>query len=160
MFSLKIESNAESVFDSIIRSLQRVEDNAQENLRRAAVDSLAIIAHRIQQQGENAEGSRLRTKAIVRNGAYSKAWAKKRLERGEQIGYMDFSHNGDLFRAWQVTSTSKTEASVGFINNKQADIATGLEEQQGEKVFVLSTSEQDFVLEGWIPRIEDDLQLR
>lgn len=155
-----IESNAENVFFNLRRSILLVDDNMEENLRKAAVDSVAIIADRVQQRGYSSSGSRLVTKARIKQGAYSKAHAQRRAERGLQTGHVDLTFEGDLMRNWDVLASSPTEAVVGFRSPEQAAIATYLEDEYGEEIFNLSNSEQDFVVDGLTERVLDDLRSR
>ncbi len=156
--SFKIESNAESVYLSLLKSVQLADDSLEEILRLAASDSVVMVAHRVQQSGLSANGSRLTTKATLRMGAYSKAHAKRRAERGLQIGMVDLTMDGTLFKAWDVLSTSPAEAVAGFSDSEQADIATYLEEYYDEPIFSLSDSEQDRVSQGMMDTVIDKLK--
>ena len=153
----RIESNAESVFLNIRQSILDAENGLEENLRLGAVDSVAIIARRVQQQGEGANGSRLETKARLRAGSYSVGYAKRRAERGRQVEHVDLTLSGDLFRSWQVLDSDARQATVGFLDDSQAEKAAKLEEYYGEDIFNLSDSEQGRVADGIADRLMDEL---
>lgn len=153
----RVEGNMESMFVNFLSDIDLTETNLEETLRHGAVDSIAIISHRIQQQGESAEGNRIQTKALLRSGAYSKAYAKRRAEKGRQIQQVDMTNSGDLMRNFQVLSVSPRLVTAGFLNNKQADIADHQEAYYGEDIWALSNSEQQFVADGMAYRVIDDL---
>lgn len=153
----RIESNAEAVFLKLLGTVEGAERGLENNLRIGAMDSLAIIARRVQQRGEGADGSRLTTEARARIGAYSAGYAKRREARGRQTGHVDLTLSGDLFRSWQLLDSSPKEASVGFVSDEQADKAGKLEEYYDEDIFTLSGSEQDSVVDGIAERFMDEL---
>lgn len=135
------------------------EDSTGENLRRGAVEAVAIIADRVQHRGEGSDGQRLVTKSSKRLGAYEKSYALQRIKAGRQTAIMDLTKDGDLFRSWNVLTNEPTMATAGFMSNKEADIAEYIEDYHGP-IFNLSSSEQDFVVEGITERLLDDLSQR
>jgi hypothetical protein len=156
MFSY--DSNAEEVFNRLLTVTRKAEAGLGTNLKIAAHDALALIANRVQQGGQNANGARMVTKSRLRSGAYSKRYSERRSARGRQTNIMDLTMDGDLFRAWQVLDMQPKEVTVGFISDEQAQKAEGLEAQQGP-IFQLSTSEQDKVISGVVDRLIEDITL-
>ena len=154
---VKIEFEGGEVFENLKQAFRNVDANMEENLRKAGVEVVAIIADRVQQHGEGTDG-RLATKAAKRTGAYQQAYALRRAKMGRQTTYVDLTLHGDMFREWDVLSTSPTEVVVGFRSSRQAQIAQGLEEEYNEPIFNTKQSEQDFVTEGLTDRILDDLK--
>ncbi|UHG93229.1 hypothetical protein [Spirosoma oryzicola] len=140
----------------LLRDVQLADRNLSINLRRAGIDSAALIVYRIQIKGEGSENQRLLSKAKLRVGAYSKGWAKDRTSRGRQIDHVDFTDKGDLMRSFVVLEVTDKLVTVGFLNDEQADKAEYLEAYFGE-AFYLSPDEQEQVLTALANSILDDI---
>lgn len=158
-FMFNLTSNAESILVNLQRDLVFADDQLEQNLRLAAVNAVALVSNRIQQTGTNSSGQRLQTKALLRNGAYSKSAAKHRSERGRRIDQMDWTDTGDMMRSFQVLAVSPRLATAGFLNDEEADKAGYLEAYFGD-TFYLSDSEQATVGEGLLETILDDMNGR
>lgn len=154
----RIQTNAEQVLLELMEDVRRVETNMYSHLRAAALDATVLVAHRVQQQGKNAEGSRMRTRSVLKNGAYSQGHAKRRSERGRQTEHVDLTLEGDLMRNWGPIDITDTSATVGFTDNRQADKAEYLEAYYGP-IFELSSDEQEQVAGGLEDNILKDLKV-
>lgn len=153
----RISSDLETVALRLQRGIQLAETSLEINLRRAGLDAVAVITFRIQQQGVGSDGKTLRTKSAKRTGEYSKAYAKKRTERGRQVARVDFTMNGDLMRSFTVLAISPTLVTVGFHDDRQADIAGYLEAYFGD-AFTASEGEINVIIDGLVDRLLDDLE--
>ena len=155
----QLTSNAESVFLNLRKDLLFAESNLEDNLRRAAVDAVALVSNRIQQTGTGSDGQRLQTRALLRSGAYSKQHAKRRSERGRRTDQMDWTDTGDLMRSFNVIEVTPRLVTAGFLSDEQADKAEYLEAYFGD-AFYLSDSEQGIVANGLVETLLDDLNGR
>ncbi|ARK13035.1 hypothetical protein A6C57_23350 [Fibrella sp. ES10-3-2-2] len=151
----KIESNAESVLLRLMSRITGAEADLQENLSEAAHDGLALIAHRIQQDGKGQNGQVLRTKASKRLGSYSAYYGKKRSAAGRQVDKVDATNTGSMFGDWQVLSSEPRKATGGFTTPESADKAEYLEAYYGP-MFGLSEQERAAVTDG----IEERLHIK
>lgn len=156
---IRVNSNADDVFEQLRQLTQRVENNMPIYVKRMAIDLTVLIAHRIQMRGQNADGGRLQTRARLRQGAYSQAYAKRRSARGRQIEQVDLTMNGDLMRSWNPIAVGHDSATVGFLDDRQADIAQYIEAYYGP-VFSPSTQEEQQAIDAVIEEILDDLMMR
>ncbi|NID09400.1 hypothetical protein [Fibrivirga algicola] len=153
----KIETNAERVLQRLMATISGAENDLQENLAEAAHDALALIAHRIQQNGKGQNGQALRTKSAKRLGAYSRGYGKKRTERGRQTDRVDFTNSGDMFNEWKVLSSEPRQATGGFATQEAADRAEYLEAYFGPS-FGPSNDEREAVTDGFKDRLHVKLK--
>lgn len=153
----KITSDLETVALRMQRGIQLAETSMELNLRRAGLDASVAITFRIQQQGVGSKNQQLRTKSAKRTGDYSKAYAKKRTERGRQVARVDFTMDGDLLRSFTVLTISPALVTVGFHDDRQADIAGYLEAYFGE-AFYATDEEINAIIDGLVDRLLDDLE--
>ena len=153
--SYKFESNAKSVIGELKDKLSNLID--EKVMRTAALTTTAIIINRVQQKGQNADGSQRKSKSAKTTGAYSSGYAKRRRKRGRQIAIVDLTDTGTTLRAFNVLETSPTSAAVGFTSETAAQIAEYNEAYYG-KIFELSDAEQNKVIDGAIEEITRKLQ--
>jgi hypothetical protein len=114
----------------------------EKDLRKIALNTIAVISERVQNQGKKTDNTRIRTKAEKKTGAYSKYYGKKR-QKKYQTSIIDLTVTGDLFRGLTAAPLNKNEWVVGF-NDKQGEKADGLEEYFGT-IFQLSDKEIQLV---------------
>jgi hypothetical protein len=113
-------------------------------LRKAAFDSLDMVASRVQQQGNDANDSKMESKSDKKFGAYSEPYGKVRKRKGFQTSIIDFTFTGDLWEGWRVFPLSKKSIGVGFFG-QEVEKARWLEKMFGE-VFVLTKEEEADIL--------------
>jgi len=155
----KLDTDADDVFSRLERQTLETHRSLGDELRETAVDALALIQFRIQQKGQNASGVQMRTKALLRSGSYSKAHAKRRSERGRQTDQIDFTLDGDLFNSWNVIYAGDDVVTAGFLDDRQADIASYLEDYFGD-AWYLSNDEYDIVMGNFFGRFSNSLRGR
>jgi hypothetical protein len=116
----------------------------EKDLRKIALNTIAVISERVQNKGKKTDNTRIRTKAEKKTGAYSKYYGKKRKKEGYQTSIIDLTVTGDLIsRGLTAAPLSKNEWVVGF-NDKQGVKADGLEDYFGT-IFQLSDNEIQLV---------------
>lgn len=152
---IKIESNLAEVAFRLQGNIRKVEGNLSRYILEVAADGMALVSHRIQQQGRNTRGDVMRTKSPRSIQAYSKAAALMRRKRGRQTSHIDFTMEGDLMRNYNIISSSAKEAVVGFLDRGMAEIAGYLEAYFGP-AFYLSDSEKKFLLDKFRQKVMSD----
>jgi len=156
--SFRIESNMNQVLQSLIIKLDDgFPIETEKALRLAGNDALAMVQDRVQQRGEGVSG-RIQSKSSTKYGAYSKYYGKYRDAKGRQTGFIDFTFNGDLWRAWQIINSTPTMVEIGFNQSEQSDKAEYLEAYFGT-VFALNTDEEQKVLSTFESEFENELRL-
>ena len=113
-------------------------------LRKVAFDSLDMVASRVQQQGENANGTKMETKSATKFGAYSEPFGQLRKSKGFQTSIIDFTFTGDLWEGWRVFPLSQKSIGVGFFG-QEIEKARKLEKMFGN-VFILTKEEESDIL--------------
>ena len=141
---MKVESNLSEVILRRIDILEGMEIHTEQALRMGADNALALVQTRIQQEGLGINGQ-LTSKAKSKFGAYSRGWGYTRNKRGFQTGIIDYTFDGDLWRAWQILSVGDKEALIGFTDSQISKISGYLEEMHG-KAFGLNEQEKEIVL--------------
>lgn len=152
---IKIESNLAEVAFRLQGNIQKVEANLSRYILEIAADGMALVSHRIQQQGRNTRGDVMRTKSPRSIQAYSKVAALMRRKRGRQTDHIDFTMEGDLMRNYNIISSTAKEAVVGFLDRGMAEIAGYLEAYFGP-AFYLSDSEKKFLLDKFRQKVMSD----
>ena len=142
---MRIESNLRGVVLGLIEELQGDDVQKEQVLRTAGHDVLAMVQTRVQQNGMGVDG-RLNTKSGKRNGSYSYYYGEKRQKAGRQNAIVDLTFDGDLWRSWQVVRSSSKEVEIGFIDERQGDIASYNEAYFGS-IFGLTDDEQNNVID-------------
>ena len=153
----KIQSNLAEVAYKLQVNIRKVEANMSRYILEVATDGMALVSHRIQQQGRNTRGDVMHTKSPRSIQAYSKAAALMRRKKGRQTGHIDFTMEGDLMRNYNIISSGAKEAVVGFLDRGMAEIAGYLEAYFGP-AFYLSESEQRFLLGKLRDKVLNDLR--
>jgi hypothetical protein len=120
-------------------------------LRSAALDTVAIISHRVQQEGKNATGELMKTKSKTSFGAYSKAYGKKRTSKGLQTNIVDLTNSGDTQGDF-IFAQEENGYAVGFRGQKASQIAEYNEAYYG-KTYDLSEDE----LKGIVQTIDKNV---
>lgn len=144
---MRIESNLSEKVLRITGLLQNQDVPTEKALRMAADDALALVQTRIQQQGQGVSG-KLTSKAATRFGAYSRYWGRTRDMKGRQTGWIDWTFDGNLFRAWQVLKSDGKEALIGFNDPAMSDLSGWLEDMHG-KAFALTDQEAQLVTKSF-----------
>lgn len=117
------------------------EKEIEKQLRTIALNTVAMLKNRIQNDGEKTDGSKIKTKAKKKTGAYSQVYGKKRQKSGYQTQIIDLTVTGDLMdRGLTAAPTGVNEWSVGFTNDIEGDKADYLEQYFGT-IFHLSEEE-------------------
>lgn len=126
--------------------IQLPQVDAEKDLRKIALNTIALLKNRIQQKGLKTDQSPIKTKAKEKTGAYSKYYGRKRQKKGYQTQKIDLTVTGDLIdRGLIAAPLNPNEWVVGF-NSKQGKKADGLEEYFGT-IFQLSNEEIKAVTE-------------
>lgn len=154
---MRIESNLSEKIVKIVGILNNDTVAQEKALRVAALDAVALVQSRIQQDGKGVNGQ-LSSKAKTRFGAYSSTWGKTRSMMGRQTGFIDWTFDGNLFRAWQLLSISGYEALIGFNDSTKAELAEWLEAKHGQ-AFALTDAEQSIVAQSFIDTYRKESEL-
>lgn len=152
----RIQTNLAETALRLQGNIRKAESNLSRYVLEVAADGMALVAHRIQQQGQNTAGQVMHTKSPRAIQAYSKAAALLRRKKGRQTGHIDFTLEGDLMRNYNIISSSANEAVVGFLDRGMAEIAGYLESYFGP-AFYLSDAEQRFLLNKLKEKVLRDL---
>lgn len=134
----------------LIKSMKFAESqllDADKVLRQAAFDTVALISERVQREGKNSAGEKMKTSSKPAFGAYSYEYGKynRQNKKGFQVNIMDMTYSGDMLGDFIAVPSGKTEYHVGFRGEDTAQIAEWNEERVG-KIFDMSQDEEDFIL--------------
>lgn len=131
-----------------------IQDN-RSSIQEAGFNSvIAQHKNRIFLEGKSSNGSPIIAKAKQpREGVYSKSHGRKRRKRQKRTDKIYLFFEGDLFRSIQV-GKSGDEVVLGFVDDKNADIASSHEQYRGQEIFKLSNSEISIMQEGAIAEIQ------
>lgn len=153
-----IHSNLSQVCIQLKARIEKAERNISNNLIEAAADGMVAVAHRIQQEGKNSDGTVMRTKSPRSIGAYSRAYAQyTRLKKGRQTERVDFTMEGDLMRNYNIIRSEAREVVVGFLDLGMAEIAGYLEAYFGG-AWYLSREEQKLIADKLTRQFQQDLR--
>lgn len=121
--------------------------DADKVIRQAAFDSVALISDRIQRDGKNTAGEKMKTKSKTPFGAYSYEYGKynRQNKRGLQVNIVDLTLTGDMMGDFIAAPSGKTEYVVGFREGNSIEKAKYNEERFGI-IFDLSKDEEYFIL--------------
>lgn len=166
---IRISTNIEDVFNGLEADIQKF-INSDKLLRTVALDAVAMISHRVQQQGKKTDGTLISsnknhiaahrdfkankifskrkksTNRVILKTPYSEGYAKERITEGRQIGYIDLTMTGDTLGDFIAEPSGKSEYSVGFRGQKSSDVAGYLEDYFGP-IFTPSENEVEFLSE-------------
>ena len=161
MYSLSYESNFSDVVQVLLDDLNKLEAELPQILTGAALDHVAVVKQRIQNQGMGSSGQSLTTRAAKRLGAYSKAYGRSRQKYGRQTQKVDFTMNGELMRDFQVMPAQQLGSSViveaGFTDAAKVEIAKGLEGYYG-KAFYPTIQERRVIVQGVVEAIQQRIR--
>lgn len=150
---MRIESEISSRVLRIKADAERIGyEGTEKVLRITALDAVAQIIHRIQQLGRGARGG-LISGAVKKIGAYSARHGKARQAKGRQTGYIDLTFDGNLINNFNLIGSDGHQATIGFTDERQSEIAGYLEAYFGE-IFALSEQEQDFAIQTFNEEID------
>jgi len=114
--------------------------DANKVLRQAVIVVVPEMKRRIQNDGKNSNGIKMRTKSIQKFGAYSKSWGKRRNKKGFQTGIIDLTYTGAMMNSMKAGPTGPNSYGVGFLGSEEFDKAFYNEERFGT-IFDLSKYE-------------------
>jgi hypothetical protein len=158
---MKIESNTDAVIKKLIGKLGVLSEK-EKILKEAMFDASALITGRVQQEGLNAKGEKMKSssKKKGRVGSYSKEYGEFRVRKGFQVDHIDLTYSGDLINSFSVQPIIGGYG-IGFRggNGKITydDLATYNEDRFG-KVFKLTTEEAEFIKGKIIKQIKNALK--
>lgn len=127
-----------------LRKLKKLSD-INRSLRVVALESQDMVATRVQQQGQNSAGAKMRTRSAEAYGAYSEPYGKRRAKRGFQTAHIDLTFEGSLWSAWRVFPINNKVIEVTFFG-QEIEKAEWLEDMFGE-VFSLTDEEEADIIE-------------
>lgn len=145
---MRIESNLQDVIQDLIIKIDNLGDS-DKVLRQAAFDADALISDRIQQDGLKANETPIQS-------FYSVGYAKKRSKGGLQSRFVDLTFSGDMMGDF-VPAPIINGWVIGFRSQKNADKAE-FNEQRFGKIFELSNSEKEIIIQGINETISDILR--
>lgn len=151
----KIESDFAKFQTDHLKKLAQL-GQADKVLREAALDTVVIISHRVQQEGKKTDGSQIKSKAKKKYGAYSYAYGKKRNREGLQTSIIDETYTGDTMGDLIPVPNGETSYIVGFRGKKASDIAE-FNEQRFGKIFHLSKGELNFIKDKITKKVNEIL---
>ncbi len=143
---MRVETNFKLVEKALLKKLANLSD-ADKILRTAMFDATALIVNRVQQDGENAEGQKMVSKAKIKKGAYSEKYSEFRTRKGRETDHIDLTFTGDMINSFLPEPINKGYG-IGFRggNGKLSyDTLVSYNELRFGLVFVLSDSEKTFI---------------
>lgn len=140
---ITIITNMDQVTKATLAQLDSLLD-ADKVTRQAALDSVAIISSRVQNDGLKTDGSPIQS-------SYSDGYAKRRGKKGLQTEFVDLTFMGDMMDSL-LPFQNNGDWVVGFNSSKQAQKAEWNEIRFG-KVFDLSGNEIEVIKKGIEERV-------
>lgn len=140
---MSIQSNAQEIFARNLRTIEELK-NGDKILRAAALNTVAAISFRVQQQGQNTDGEVMHTSSSKTFKAYSYYYGKKRDRLGFQTDHIDLTVTGALMDGLSVMPDGTGGYVVGFTSETSSQKAEYNEERFGT-IFHLSTKEADTI---------------
>lgn len=140
---ITIISNIDQVTQNLVLKLDSLLD-ADKVTRQAALDAVAIISNRVQNDGLKTDGSPIQS-------SYSDGYGKRRSKKGLQTEFVDLTFTGDMMDSL-LPFQNNGDWVVGFNSAKQAQKAEWNEIRFG-KVFDLSGNEIDTIQKGINERV-------
>lgn len=148
---MRLSTNINEVIDRETAMFQQLIDS-DKLLREVAISAVAYMSNRIQQEGKKSDGTKLRTKAKQKFGAYSKSWGKQRKENNRQIDYIDLTDSGDMMMDFLPIPIGENEYGIGF-RGKNSEKADYLEEYFGD-IFLPTEEEEEFIVESLTKKLD------
>jgi hypothetical protein len=163
----KIETNIEQFNQSVKLTMDKL-INGDKLLREAALDAIALISHRVQQEGKKTDGSQMKseknniyahknnktgkifskrkrtTTRVILSTPYSEEYARERVKKGLEINKVDLTFSGDMMGDFIVAPEGKTGYVIGFRGQHSSDKADWNERLFGT-IFQLSDSEASLI---------------
>lgn len=139
---------------SLLNLGEKIEEQLGLELLRAGADVVVVVTHRIRQEGKDADGAILDTRAKKRVGRYSSSHAKTRLARGRQVERKDLTFTGEMLLNYNLTEQEPRRVGTGFLSERSHEIAGYLEDYQRQEIFIPSEEEENEILADAMERIE------
>lgn len=147
---MRLSTNINEVINRETAMFQQLIDS-DKVLREVAFDAVALISNRVQQEGKKSDGTKIKTRAKEKFGAYSKSWGKARKQNGRQTDHIDLTNSGDMMGDFLPIPTGENEYGVGFRGN--SDKADYLEEYFGD-IFLPTEEEEEFIVESLTKKLD------
>ena len=134
---IKITANTIDVSNFIERTKQKIPSQIQMGLARASQFGIMRITDKTQ-QGQLPDGGRLRP--------YKKSTRKSRLRKGRQVGHVDLTDSGRMFRSL-TSKITKSKGTLFFRRNEENKKAffheTGTRFMQPRPFFAIGRRDED-----------------
>lgn len=121
--------------------------DANKVLRQAVIITVPEMKRRIQNDGKNSGGVKMRTKSSQKYGAYSKAYGRFRNKKGRQTAIIDLTFSGAMMDSLKAGPTGANSYGIGFIGPDEFKKA-GYNEGNFGIIFDPSKYEQQLALES------------
>ena len=89
--------------------------DANKVLRQAVIITVPEMKRRIQNDGKNSDGVKMRTKSSQKYGAYSKAYGRFRNKKGRQTAIIDLTSSGTMLDYLKPGPTGANSYGIGFL---------------------------------------------
>jgi len=134
---IKITANTIDVSNFIERTKQKIPSQIQMGLARASAFGIKQITDKTQ-KGQLPDGGRLRP--------YKKSTKKTRSKRGRQVGFVDLTDSGRMFRSL-TSKITKSKGSLFFRRNEENKKAffhdTGTRFMEARPFFAIGRRDED-----------------
>lgn len=121
--------------------------DANKVLRQAVIITVPEMKRRIQNDGKNSQGVKMRTKSSQKYGAYSKAYGRFRNKKGRQTAIVDLTFSGAMMDSLKAGPTGANSYGIGFLGPDEFKKA-GYNEGNFGIIFDPSKYEQQVALES------------
>lgn len=105
--------------------------DANKVLRTAVIAVVPEMKQRIQNDGKNSGGVKMRTKSSRKYGAYSKAYGRFRNKKGRQTAIIDLTFSGAMMDSLIAGPTGPKSYGVSFLGPDEFDKASYNEKRYG-----------------------------
>ena len=134
---IKITANTVDIVKFLERTKQKIPNQIQMGLARASQFGIMRIIDKTQ-QGQLPDGGRLRP--------YKKSTRKSRLRKGRQVGHVDLTDTGRMFRSL-TTKISRSKGTLFFRRNEENKKAffhdTGTRFMEARPFFAIGRRDED-----------------
>ena len=138
---IKITANTVDIVKFLERTKQKIPNQIQMGLARASQFGIMRITDKTQ-QGQLPDGGRLRP--------YKKSTKKTRSKRGRQVGFVDLTDSGRMFRSL-TSKITKSKGSLFFRRNEENKKAffhdTGTRFMEARPFFAIGRRDEDKIRE-------------
>lgn len=121
--------------------------DANKVLRQAVIITVPEMKRRIQNEGKNSDGVKMRSKSSQKYGAYSKAYGRFRNKKGRQTAIIDLTFTGAMMDSMKAGPTGANSYGIGFLGPDEFKKA-GYNEGNFGIIFDPSKYEQQVALES------------